>query len=321
MERMATENLKLLLVGAGRIAQAHIEALPGVQTLALRGIVDPNESALARLNSEVPTYAELSAAIEKSRPDAALVCTPPADHISTVGALLDAGVHCLVEKPLALTAADAWRLVERADARGLVLQTASKFRAMPGLWRAAGHLEVAGQPVEHAECTFTGKLDIRDDWRARPEVGGGGVFMDNGPHALDVLTALAGPVAAVRAEVMRHVQGTSVEDACEVALQFARGGTGRIVLSWNEALPSPIAVAKAGAVSVEVGWRALQLHTPAGNETLPLGYDKAACFRDVLRQFAQAIHMGGAAEPRGAQGLAVVEAVYESARRSDWVQV
>jgi predicted dehydrogenase len=314
------EPLRVGLVGLGRIARAHVDALKGREDVQLIGGVEPNLAVADAWEREgLPTYNETTSLVEFGRPDAVIVCSPPDVHHANVRALLLAGVHVLAEKPLARTAAEAQVLVAKAAEKGRVLQTASKFGVMPALARAAELVRAGavGTPLR-VENVFAGVLDVRSDWRAEPRRSGGGVWMDNGPHSLDVLTAVFGAPEKIRVVALEHRQGTAVEDEVAVELGFAGGVEGAIRLTWNEAVRAPIARVEGAAGTLDVGWADLRVRRGAEEDVEPGGYDKVACFRAVHDRFFAAIWKSAGAgaagaEDHGARALAAIEAGYRSA--------
>ena len=319
-----SEPLRIGLVGLGRIARAHFDALAGRADVQVVGGVEPDlKVADAWEKLGVPTYNETISLVEFARPAGVIVCSPPDTHHALVRSLLLSGMHVLVEKPLARTARDAWTLVRLARDKGRVLQTASKFRAMPSLARAIDLLRsgAIGLP-SRVENVFSGPLDVRTDWRSRPELSGGGVWMDNGPHSLDVLTALFGTPQSVRVVRSERRQQTAVEDDVTVELAFPEGQQGTIRLSWNEAVRAPIAKVVGSGGELELGWGDLRVRHAGCEDVEPGGYDKLACFRAVHDHFFAAIRDHLPADDHGARTLALVEAGYRSAATGgDWQPV
>jgi len=118
-------RLRLLVVGAGHMGRLHAgkvaRARPADLTLA--GVADRHldrAEALARELGGVPAASDPLALARAA--DAAIVAVPTAAHAAVAGALLDAGLDVLVEKPIAATLAEAEGLVARARRAGRVLQ-------------------------------------------------------------------------------------------------------------------------------------------------------------------------------------------------------
>lgn len=314
------------LVGLGRIARAHLEAAKAWGTPLFGAAVEPL-AANAEGSGIDHVWPTVQAMLDDVTPVAAVVCTPPGSHREVVSALIDAGVHVLVEKPLAATSASARDLVSRAKERGVVLQTAAKFLQMASIARARQLIDdgAIGRLVR-VENTFAGVLDPSKDWHGDVAVSGGGVLMDNGPHSINVITALAGPVDAVRTVSMERRQGAAVEDAIELELRCG-AATGHIVLSWNEGIRAPIARAVGTDGTLVLDWKGQHIERGGAIEPFDVdgasGYDKVGCFEGVLRSFAAAIAEppAEAADPDGARVLAVIEAAYRSGAGGAWEAV
>jgi len=120
--------LDVVVVGCGYIAQA--EQIPGwVQTPGARicAVVDARSEVAGAMGSAlgVPSFTDLSTALDRTAADAVHVCTPVPAHAPLIEEAVSRGVHVLVEKPLALTAADGDRLVGLAADKGVTLMVAT----------------------------------------------------------------------------------------------------------------------------------------------------------------------------------------------------
>jgi predicted dehydrogenase len=103
----------------------------------LAGLVDNDADALERGATaagiaRAACFGSIDAAAEAVEADAVLVAVPPAAHAPLALEALDAGLHCLIEKPFASTLADARRIVERADAAGRTVMVSQQYRHRPG---------------------------------------------------------------------------------------------------------------------------------------------------------------------------------------------
>src|SRR5262245_8401904 len=115
-------RLRVALVGCGRIAHVHCAYLRQVPEVELVGACDIQRASREQLAGrwQVPTYVDMDELLDAAQPDIVHVVTPPATHASVSLELLAAGVHVLVEKPMALTTAEA-------DAMVLAAQRANKY--------------------------------------------------------------------------------------------------------------------------------------------------------------------------------------------------
>lgn len=166
--------------------------------------------------------------------DLAVVTTPTALHTEHALAALDAGLHVVVDKPIATTSADARRLVEQAEKAGRSLSTyqSRRWDAEVRTARTLIDVGVLGEVV-FLELAFQRDVGpLRPGWRdtAEPSVGGGVTF-DLGSHLVDAAQYLLGPAESVTGSV-RAVRGGHADDDMDARLVHADGATSRIVCSW-----------------------------------------------------------------------------------------
>lgn len=204
--------INVFLVGAGYIAREHAVALSSPQ-LSTYGIAlhvaDPQPKALASFAEQFPgaqTYssAEAMFAASPGGPGLAVIATPPVTHARLAGLALDAGLHVLCEKPLAMTTAEAETLAAQADAAGLILDSCdSRFRDVPATVHVRELLD-AGALGALYHATFINTLRrsrtgidwlTESAWFRDPKVSGGGVMMDWGPYDIAVLDEVFAPVS------------------------------------------------------------------------------------------------------------------------------
>src|SRR2546422_11568370 len=104
-------------VGLGWAARGfHVPSLKGIPEVELVGGADAAAEQRASWEREtgVPAFDSLDALVERGRPDAVVVATPPDSHAALCLAALDAGLHVLCEKPFVATLGEADRVLEAA---------------------------------------------------------------------------------------------------------------------------------------------------------------------------------------------------------------
>ncbi len=302
---------RVALVGCGGVARAHVRA---VGAASVAGLCDANPDAARRLADEfgiaAPLFDSPAALLEAGAPAVVLVCTPPATHFAIVCAALEAGADVLCEKPLATRAADAHALVALATARGATLRTSAKYRFCAGVLAAQALIE-SGEAgaLQRLAIGFGAPFDWRRSWHANTALSGGGVWMDNGPHALDLARFLAGELRFVGVR-MWQAEG-EVETDISVRFESLAGASVRITLSWERAFGDEFALINCERGVMSLGWHAT-LWTPHGAapRTLAGAYDKAACFAAQWRAFEDGDARWKAED--GAQVVALLEEVYEA---------
>ena len=326
---MQQRTLRVALVGTGRIAhdwQAAIAALP--ERFALVGGVDPQPEALEWLKGlAVPGFASVRDLCNKSAPDLAIVCSPPATHENAAEELLAGGCHVLCEKPVSVSEASAARMYQAAERHRRTLSMASKFRFVHSVRRAAALVTegTIGQPLLY-EGAFTGFVDMANRWNSNPSLSGGGVLMDNGSHAADLARFLLGsPIVRVLAHFGRRTQPIGVEDTVRVLFEVAGGCIGTFDLSWAVPKGDPHFVKIWGeAGEVEIGWQETRWRSRDEPKWHRLGgeYDKLAAFREQLVALHEAIQHNEpppVAPPEALESLRVIESGYRSAMAARWV--
>jgi predicted dehydrogenase len=322
--------LRFGLVGCGRIAQSHIEALAASQAAAITAVVEPREVA-AKAASELTrsrsfrehTDPELLDAV-----DAVILCAPPVTHFEVARYFLSRGKHVLCEKPLTIRSGEAAELVSLAQRTGRVLMMASKFRYVDDVIKSKAIVQagILGEVLLY-ENAFCSKVDMRDRWNSDASVAGGGVLIDNGSHAVDIARYLLGPITHVHAEPARGAQGLVVEDTMLVRFRTQAGTLGSIDLSWSINKESPHYLGVYGTQgTLLVGWKGSR-YRQDGNAnwvSFGAGYDKVAAFRAQIENFVATTR--GQAAPLITPGDAlasvrVVEAAYQSVTTQGWIAV
>ncbi len=228
---------RLLVVGCGRVFRRHhLPALRRVAGCRVVGIADPdagNRSLARRALGGVPTCADLSDLLARVAADAALISTSRESQATLVETALEHGLHVLVEKPLAIEAADARRLAALAASRGRLLQPGCTRRLCPGFAALRAQMREAGTGPWQLRITLQTsggqweRIGAQEEDALFDEL-----LFDLGPDLVDLAVWLAGSaVMAVRTKPgRRDAHGARLE--AELALAdgsraYARIGHGR----------------------------------------------------------------------------------------------
>ncbi|HEU5316267.1 MAG TPA: SDR family NAD(P)-dependent oxidoreductase [Chloroflexota bacterium] len=183
--------MRVAIVGCGQIAGSHLAALRKVDGAEVVAVCD-RDAQRARHTAELAqarAYTDLDALLRAERPDAVHIVTPPASHAPLAIRAIEAGCHVLVEKPMALSTADADRMIAAARAHGVKLCTNHNYRFKPSIRRAT-ELVARG---EIGQVLFVNSYYGLSDEGADFDGGGGGhwaqrlpggVFTNFLPHLL-----------------------------------------------------------------------------------------------------------------------------------------
>ncbi len=233
-------KIRIGIIGCGQMGGWHLESYrrnPGVKVVAVADTELGRAEAFAR-KAEVMPYASHLEMMNRERLDGVSVCTVPATHRDIVIDLLRGGVHVLCEKPLAVSLQQAKEMAYAAKQHDRLLFTAFKFRFYEEVARAK-ELIASGAlgRIVNFRLMFGGYLSMAGTWYAARELAGGGVIMDNGPHAFDLIRFLFGEIEHVSTEIL-NVQDLEVEDTAKLTVSVRGGIVGVVDLSWSMPVPS-----------------------------------------------------------------------------------
>lgn len=314
---LALKTKKIALIGFGGISKAYLDILNEVQDVALVSIVEPNINQLKEYkNNQVKHYLTVAEMLShEPKPDMAIVCSPPNTHRNVLEQLLKAHVPALVEKPHSLSSDDSDRILALSIKYNTKVVTAAKFRFTAGL-QLMKTLILEGEigELEEVFCTFTGALDANSNWRGNPEISGGGVWMDNGPHALDVVETLAGFIHKIRITKCSFDQNATVEDEVEVECLHDNDVKSFIFLSWNTQLKAPYAHCVGTKGELKAEWGETLLIKNNEQKKISGGYDKRNAFKSLFQNFLS----NSTVPDHGPEALRWIQAGYRSLQSGEW---
>lgn len=225
---------RIAVAGAGLIGRSHINVVQASATVELTAVVDPSPQADAIASAAgVPLYRTLEDLLQQKRPDGVVLATPNQLHVPQALQCIEAGVSCLLEKPIAPTVAEAEALVTAAEMRGARLLIGHHRAHSPIMAKACAVVQSGqlGRVVGvMGGATFFKPDHYFDDGPWRREVGGGPILI-NMIHEVHNLRMLCGEVTAVQAIKSHALRGFAVEDTVAISLQFASGALGSFLLS------------------------------------------------------------------------------------------
>jgi len=227
--------IRVGLVGCGAISTQHLEAISALPDLSLAGVVSASEERARTVGErwDVPWTTRLEDLLGRDDVDAVTIATPSGLHPAQALAALRSGRHAIVEKPIALSVADADAVVAEGRERGLVVATISQRRFEPAV-RALRQAIEAGAlgrvSLIIAEGLYHRPQSYYDSapWRGTRELDGG-VLMNQAIHVIDLVRWMGGPVASVSGHVATLGHRMEAEDTASVSLRFANGTLGEIV--------------------------------------------------------------------------------------------
>ncbi len=337
-----TEKMGFAILGAGMIADYHRQAVEanadlGAELVAM-GYYNPARFKEISDQYGVPCLSQAEM-LANPAVDVVCICTPSGQHAEQTIAAAEAGKHVLVEKPMALSLAEADAMIESCRRAGVKLgvtlqrRTETPFKQIKAALQAGDlgelTLGVVTMPYHRSPAYFN-----QADWRGTWALDGGGVLMNQGIHLVDLLVWFMGDPTAVQAYGDTLHRQIEVEDTLAATLYFENGALATITATTTASPGFPHrleiygtnggiqvdgeAVARwtlADPARATVEPPELASATDAGAGGDPRGI-KATGHIAIFRDFIKALQTDGHPPIDGVEGrrsLAAVLAIYQAA--------
>jgi predicted dehydrogenase len=332
--------MKIAFAGAGYIINIHAKAAQAQPDVELAAVAEkyPDKSAgLAKIFNIKNRYETIEQLLQAGDVDALVIGTPNFMHASQAIAALKAGVHVLVEKPMAMNEKEAEQMCEAAEISGARLMVAH-------CWRFdADVLWLKVQSAKLGKIIRTKGYGVHTHWGpggwfTKKEFAGGGALVDMGIHALDTGRFLLGdpkPVS-VYAKLGTYYRDFDVDDTGVMIVEWEDGATSYIESGWwqphadgpeaatqlygtqgfGQVFPTRVELPNREEEKIEV----IESGTgfPRDEHCTQSMYDaQMAYFLDCIRKNKTPVP--GAAE--GLTNMKVLDAAYESARTGKVVEI
>ena len=328
--------IKLALVGSGSIARTHAQAAQAVAGCEVVAIVNHRAASMAALAQDFGiarqhlTLEELTAA---GGVDAVIVCTPNFLHAPQSIAAMQAGLDVLLEKPMAMNAAEAQRILQVSESSGAVLQIAHCLRFLPDV--DALRQKIAAGLIGPIIRTRGSALHCNwgpSGWFTRRALAGGGALADMGIHAIDTVRCVLGDPQphSVYAQIGTQYGDYDVEDSGTLTINWANGVSSLVEFGWwqpwrDGMVASTHFFARAGyarLLPTQIFQRAqpagalqpLDIRAAALDDIEPLF---AAMYQQQLAAFVESVRTRRRPLPGGLEGwvnMQIIDAAYESQR-------
>ena len=261
-------RLRVGLVGAGIIAGVHLANLDLMPDAELVGVadLDPGRAEAAARPRGARAYRDADALLDAEHPDALIVCLPPFARGDLLERAAAAGVHLYVEKPAALTLADARSAATAIEVAGIVAAVGFMWRSTNAALTLRDAL--AGRPHALAGRLLNGPPGA--PWSFDAALSGG-LLVEFGSHLLDAMRFVGGEVARVSGAgtaLTPDPGGRRGPDTALLTLHHAGGAIGSAQVSWASpnAAWDIAALTSSGAATWQLGPERLEGCLSAGPE-------------------------------------------------------
>ncbi|MCD6288090.1 MAG: Gfo/Idh/MocA family oxidoreductase [Candidatus Hydrogenedentes bacterium] len=229
------KKMRFALIGAGNVATKYVAAFANIEDAELVGVVARNQDRLAAFVAEHGIEyraGTLSGLLDQTDIDAVIVCTPSGSHSACTIEAAGFGKHVLCEKPLDIT-------IEKIDAMTRACEESGVKLGCTYQHRTAQHNMIVRDLVR------TGKLgrifivnaflknyrsqeyyESGGGWRGTWELDGGGPFMQQAAHTVDLVVWMMGPAVRVTAMTKTAAHRIEVEDMGHAIVEYENGAQG-----------------------------------------------------------------------------------------------
>ena len=225
------------IVGCGLIGQKRARAIQGTQLLAVCDALPDRAAALAKAAPGCVAFGDWKQVVSRPEIDIVIVATTH-DHLAPIAAAAAAaGKHVLVEKPGARTAAELDCVIQASRQTGALVRVGFNHRYHRAFRKAREVFDsgILG-PLMFIRARYGhgGRIGYDKEWRARPEISGGGELIDQGMHLIDLARWFLGDFPDVHGSVATYFWDMPVDDNAFLLLRTAAGQTAFLHASCTE---------------------------------------------------------------------------------------
>ena len=220
------------IVGTGGIAGIHALAINAIPNAKLIGAYSKSSASAFAIANNCVAYNTLDDLLKADGLDIVCICTPSGLHAEPALKVIEAGKHCLIEKPLEVTLEKSDRIIEAAQKHNALVGVVfpSRFyHSVSSLKNAidTGRFGNLVMGSAYVKWNRTAEYYKSAAWRGTWEMDGGGALMNQAIHSVDMLQWCMGPVESVMALTanVKH-KDIEVEDTAVAILRFAIGAIG-----------------------------------------------------------------------------------------------
>ncbi|MCK4244820.1 MAG: Gfo/Idh/MocA family oxidoreductase [Candidatus Omnitrophica bacterium] len=236
------EKVRFGVIGVGGMGSAHAKIIKELEETELTAVSDMDKETVDKVSKEdaVAGFTDYKKLIASGLVDAVIVATPHYFHPSIGVATMEAEIHCLCEKPIAVSVKGADLLLEAAKRTGKVFGVMYQSRSLPAIRVAREIIESGRLGKVRRTCMINPDYRCQayydsGTWRATWAGEGGGVLINQAPHGMDLFMLLGGMPSRVTARVRTRLHDIEVEDEADALLEYSNGAWGYYYVSTTEA--------------------------------------------------------------------------------------
>ena len=235
---MSNNKMRFAIVGTGVISAFHIQALQSMDEVEVAAVCDVVEEKAKKQGEKfnvawTTNYDEM---LLNPEIDVIDVVVPSGLHADIGIKAAKAGKHVIVEKPIDVTLEKADALISACKNAGVTLAVISQMRFYDSVQKLyevinSGKLGEIIQGDAYVKWFRSEEYYRSGGWRGTRELDGGGAYMNQGVHFVDMLLSIMGPAKSVIGKVKTAARDIEVEDLGMAMIEFQSGAYGVIQAS------------------------------------------------------------------------------------------
>lgn len=231
--------MNFAIVGCGRIGQKRARALQvcGHRIRALADVVKERAEHLSIECPEAVPSTDWRCAVSRSDIDAVAVATTNQSLAPVTLAAVRAGKHVIVEKPAGRSVSEIAEVAAASAQASVCVQVGFNHRYHPAVQKARETVDsgaLGSLFVVRGRYGHGGRVGYEKEWRANPEISGGGELIDQGVHLIDLARWFLGDFTHIEGHVHTYFWKMPVDDNAFLSLRTAAGQTAWLHASSTE---------------------------------------------------------------------------------------
>ncbi|RZS97665.1 Gfo/Idh/MocA family protein [Cecembia calidifontis] len=226
------------IIGTGAITGTHIQAIQSLENAHLVGLLGFSEQVAQSAESQfgVKVFYDIREFLAMPDLDLVSICTASGNHLESALAAIQAGKHVLIEKPIEINLDRADQIIKASEQNGLKCGVIFQNRFSPDFLRLkaavnAGKFGKLLMGNAHINWYRSPEYYSSSSWKGTLSGDGGGAFINQGIHTIDLLLNILGPVEMVFGKVKTLLHRIEGEDIGAAIVHFKNGALGNISAS------------------------------------------------------------------------------------------
>lgn len=314
-------EIRVLLAGHGEISKTYLNTIKRIENMSIVGVVGRNKDRAKNFAKEysIPFYGtNIKSLAHKSNANMIIICTPNEHHYQGVLDAADCGLHILCEKPMHFSPDRQNKMIEVCKKSGIKL----------GVCYRREFMKTYSITKEYIDSGKLGKILFIDtfmkfwrnpeyftesSWHGKPELEGGGAFMQQGTHYVDISVWLgSGFKKVIKSHLFNLHQPISMEDHGYAIVEYMNGAVGVIEVSSvskNNPYVSKLEITGTNGSILIINDKVTYWNVEGYD--MPDFTDDMDAFEKQLRDFKEAIEYNREPLVNGDNGKIAVELVNE----------